>query len=66
MRLVQLKTDGDQSIWVNPASVAFVVPTGQGSEIFFAAIAANDAVLSRRVALSPSEVAEQLNSALRG
>lgn len=65
MKLVELKTDG-KPIWVNPATIAFIEPSGQGSEIFFAAIASADAVLSRRVTLSPSQLAEQLNSGLRG
>lgn len=66
MRLVELKREGEPPIWVNPMSVALVEPSGQGSVITFAAIAGEDAVLARRVALSPSQVAEQLNGALRG
>jgi hypothetical protein len=67
MRLVELKThDGGPSIWVNPASVAFIERSGGGSEVFFSAIASGDAVLARRVALPPDKLAELLNVALRG
>jgi hypothetical protein len=65
MKFVELKTDG-KPIWVNPANVVFIEASGQGSEIFFAAIAGADAVLSRRVTLSPSQVVEQLHAGLRG
>jgi hypothetical protein len=66
MKFVQLETSNGQSLWVNPGSVAVVEQAGQGSDIFFAAIAGEDTVLLRHVALSPSEVAEQLNGGLRG
>lgn len=66
MRLVELNRGPEPSIWVNPMSIAFIEPSGQGSRIFFTAIAGEDSVLSRQVALSPSQVAEQLNSALAG